>query len=363
MTAGGRDRLRAWMEAEHVDAALLTDPISIAYLTGFACNPHERLLALVLRPEEATLVVPGLEEERAAAAAPGVPLRAWRDGEDPWALVAGVLGGARRLAVEKGHLTLSAWERLGAAAGESHTIDAGAELRRLRARKSAAEIDKLERAARLTDQVSDRIRADLVEGRSELEVAAAIDRLIATGGGRPSFETAVQSGPNSAQPHLGPGPRQLQARDLVLMDFGAACDGYCADTTRTLVVGEPDARQRELHRVVLAAHDAAVAAVRPGATVAAVDEAARSVIREAGFADRFIHRVGHGLGLEVHEDPSLDPGGSAVLEEGMVVTIEPGVYLPGWGGIRIEDDVVVERSGGRLLTRADRSLQPFAGPR
>jgi Xaa-Pro aminopeptidase len=123
-----------------------------------------------------------------------------------------------------------------------------------------------------------------------------------------------------------------------------------------VVLGEPDARQVELHELVLTAHDAAVAAVRPGATVGDVDEAARAVIRAGGEADRFIHRVGHGLGLEAHEDPSLDPGGSAILEEGMVITIEPGVYLPGWGGIRIEDDVVVEAGGGRLLTQAGRTL-------
>jgi Xaa-Pro aminopeptidase len=122
-------------------------------------------------------------------------------------------------------------------------------------------------------------------------------------------------------------------------------------------MGEPDARQREVHALVLAAHDAAVAAVRPGATVGEVDEAARAVIRAGGLAEAFIHRVGHGLGLEAHEDPSLDPGGDGLLEEGMVVTIEPGVYVAGWGGVRIEDDVVVERDGARLLTRADRALR------
>jgi Xaa-Pro aminopeptidase len=123
------------------------------------------------------------------------------------------------------------------------------------------------------------------------------------------------------------------------------------------VVGEPDARQVEVHSVVLAAHDAAVAAVRGGVTAGDVDAAARAVIRDAGLGDRFIHRVGHGLGLEAHEDPSLDPGSGTVLEEGMVVTVEPGVYLPGWGGVRIEDDVAVEAGGGRLLTTAGRDLR------
>lgn len=351
------DRLRAWIADHGLRAAFLTDPVSIAYLTGFATNPHERLMALVLRDAQAVLVVPGLEEESATATARGVSIRAWRDGEDPWDVVGSAL--AREtplLGVEKGHLSLSRWERLQAVAGALQAIDVGAEIRRLRVRKTPEEIEKLERAARLTDEVTERVLSELETGRTELAVASSIERHLAAGGGRPSFGTIVQSGPNSAQPHLGPSDRLLAAGDLVLLDFGADCDGYKADITRTVVLGEPDARQREVHSLVLAAHDAGVLAVQPGVTVGEVDEAARAVIRAGGLGDRFIHRVGHGLGLEAHEDPSLDPGGTTVLEEGMVVTIEPGVYIPGWGGIRIEDDVLVEAGGRRVLTKADHRL-------
>lgn len=352
------DRLRAWMEVERVGAAFLTDPVSIAYLTGFATDPHERLMALVLADAQAVLVVPGLEEESATATARSVSVRAWRDGEDPWAVVTAALGARlARLAVEKSHLNLAAWERLQAAAGTLEAVDAGAEIRRLRLRKTPDEIAKLERAARLTDEVTGRILGGIEAGRTELDVAAEVERHLAAAGGRPSFGTIVQSGPNSGQPHLKPSSRRLARGDLVLLDFGAALDGYKADITRTVVLGEPDARQREVHALVLAAHDAAVAAVQPGVTAGEVDEAARSVIREGGLAERFIHRVGHGLGLEAHEAPSLDPGATLALEEGMVITIEPGVYLPGWGGIRIEDDVLVEAGGGRMLTDADRSLK------
>src|SRR5436190_16978287 len=167
------------MEAEQVDAAFLTDPVSIAYLTGFRTDPHERLLALVLRGGERVLVVPGLEAENAAAGARGIPARAWRDGEDPWRVVGGILGAPRRLAVEKGHLTLAAWERLQEVAGAPVAVDAGAELRRLRVRKSAAEVETLERAARLTDRATELILAELSAGRTELEVAAAIDHHVA----------------------------------------------------------------------------------------------------------------------------------------------------------------------------------------
>jgi Xaa-Pro dipeptidase len=352
------DRLREWLGAREAAAAVLTDPVSIAYLTGFATNPHERLMALVVRDGGAVLVVPSLEADSAAAAARGVSVSAWRDGEDPWAPVAAALGSpGGRLAVEMDHLSLSRWERLRQIAPGAEAVDAGAEVRRLRARKTAGEIARLEEAAGLTDAIAERLLGHLRPGRSELEVAAAIDQAIAAAGARPSFDTIVQSGPNSAQPHLRPGDRSLADGDLVLLDFGAAAGGYRADTTRTVVIGEPDARQREVHALVLAAHDAAVAAVRPGATAGEVDEAARAVIRAGGMAEAFIHRVGHGLGLEAHEDPSLDPGGDAVLEEGMVVTIEPGVYVAGWGGVRIEDDVVVEAGGARLLTQADRALR------
>ena len=352
------DRLRAWMRTQGTGAAFLTNPVSIAYLTGFATNPHERLMALVLRDDRAVLVVPGLEEESAAAVARGASIRAWRDGDDPWAAVGDALAGPNgRLAVEKGHLSLARWERLRELAGGAEPVDAGAELDRLRARKTPDEIARLRRAALITDQVTERALAGLRTGQTELDVAAAIDHEIASAGAQLSFATIVQSGPNSAQPHLGPGDRRLRPGDLVLLDFGAAWDGYRADTTRMAVVGEPDARQVEVHDLVLMAHDAAVAAIRPGVTVGEVDEAARSVIRAGGLGDRFIHRVGHGLGLEAHEAPSLDPGGDAVLEEGMVVTIEPGVYIPGWGGVRIEDDVVVDAAGGRMLTAADRALR------
>jgi Xaa-Pro dipeptidase len=351
------ERLWAWMESERVGAAYLSDPISIAYLTGFRADPHERLMALAVRDGEAVLIVPGLEEESATAAARGVAVHAWRDGDDPWSLVASALGGhAGRLAVEKAHLSLAGWERLRAVAGDARAVDAGAELRRLRARKAPDELARLERAARITDEVTEQVLAELAAGRSELEVAAAIDLRIASAGAQLSFGTLVQSGPHSAQPHLRPGGRRLEAGDLVLLDFGAAFEGYRADTTRMAVVGAPDPRQVKVHQIVLAAHDAALAAVREGVTVGAVDEAARAVIRAAGLGERFIHRVGHGLGLESHEAPSLDPGGETVLEAGMVITIEPGVYLPGWGGVRIEDDVVVEADHGRTLTEASRAL-------
>ena len=348
--------------AEHrLDAAYVTRPVSIAYLTGFHAEPHERLMALAVRPDRATLVVPALERERAANNAEQAPVLAWRDGEDPYDLVREALGAQPRLGVEKEHLTVHAAEALSAVVGARELVDVAPEIRRLRRTKSPAELEKLTRACAITDQVSEEVLGNLHAGQSELELAVKMGAVIGARDAALSFETSVQSGANSAMPHHDPSGRRLEAGDLVLFDFGAAYEGYCADLTRMAVVGRPTARQREIYAVVLRAHDAAIKAVRPGATTGQVDAAAREVIEAAGFGANFFHRVGHGLGLEVHEDPSLDPGSATVLEPGMVFTIEPGIYLPGWGGVRIEDDIVVEAGGCRVLSNANRELRMVPG--
>lgn len=350
-------RVVEWLGREKVEAAYLTDPISIAYLTGFRTDPGERLMALVVTPDRAVLVVPGLEKESAEAAARGVSVASWRDGEDPYALVLEAGAGVRRLGVEKASLSLAAAETVRERLGTTEMADVGPLIRRLRLTKSAAELDLLARAAALTDQVTEACLSGIAAGQTEIEIAARIDGLIAEAEAKRSFETIVQSGPNSALPHLRPQRRKLERGDLVLLDFGAAWQGYRGDTTRMAVVGQPVARQLEVHAVVLEAHDRAVDAIRPGVTAGAVDAAARGVIDAAALGEHFIHRVGHGLGLETHEDPSLDRGSVLPLQAGMVVTVEPGVYIPGWGGIRIEDDVVVEAGGARLLTAASRELR------
>jgi Xaa-Pro dipeptidase len=349
--------LRQWMAGRHLRAAFVTNPVSIAYLTGFHANPHERLMALAVRPGDATLIVPALEQEKASKQAADVTVVAWRDGEDAYAYVREALGGAQEIGVEKEHITLHAAETITSRTGASELVDIGREIRRLRLVKQHDEVEKLARAAAITDAVTEGIMARLREGQSEIEVALVIDELIAEHSVVPSFPSLVQSGPNSALPHLEPSGRKLAKGDLVLLDFGAAFEGYKADTTRMAVVGEPSAKQQEIHRVVLEAHDAAIAATRAGVAAGEVDAAARRIIDAAGYGPNFFHRVGHGLGLEGHEDPSMDPGSELVLEAGVVFTVEPGVYVPGFGGVRIEDDVVVEEGGCRVLTKADRALR------
>lgn len=348
------------MDGRSLEALYITRPVSIAYLTGFSANPHERLMALIVRPDAATLIVPALEQQKALAQAAGADVIAWRDGEDAYALVAGALAGLAELGVEKEHLSLGAAEVITSRSGASELLDVGPEIRRLRLIKQPDEIEKLARAAAMTDAACAHAYARIRPGQSEMEVALTIGTIITELGGALAFDTLVQSGPNSALPHLTPGTRKLGPGDLLLLDFGAAFEGYKADTTRMAVIGEPSQRQREIHRVVLEAHDAAIAAARPGVTTGQVDAAARAVIDAAGYGEHFFHRIGHGLGLEAHEDPSLDPGSQTVLEPGMVFTVEPGIYIPEFGGVRIEDDVVIEPDGCRVLTKADRSLHVIA---
>jgi Xaa-Pro aminopeptidase len=345
------------MASRRLGALYISHPVSIAYLTGFFANPHERLMGLAISRQGATLIVPALEQQNAVEHVAGADVVAWRDGEDPYELVGRALGGIAEIGVEKEHLTVHLAEVITTRAGISELVDVGGEIRRMRLIKNDDEIDKLARAAAITDEVAERIVPQLRAGQSEVDVAILIGSLIGGLGGELSFPSLVQAGPSSALPHHEPSSTRLARGDLVLLDFGAAFAGYKADTTRMAVLGEPSARQREIHRVVLEAHDAGIAAVKAGVTTGQVDAAARRVIDAAGYGEMFFHRVGHGIGLEAHEDPSLDPGSSTVLEPGMVFTIEPGIYIPGFGGVRIEDDVVVEESGCRVLTRADRALK------
>ena len=341
------DAVRAWCLTQGADAAVITKPASVAYLTGVFVNPHERLLALFIARDGARLVLPALEHDRARSAVRDATLVPYEDGED--AIGQGELG---VVAVEKDHMTVGLAERLHAA----RLIDVAPEIRRLRMRKAPAELEHLQHAADITDRVTAAILAELRPGLTELEIAGRVLQLIADAGAEPSFDPLIQSGPNTAFPHGRPTSRRLEQGDLVLVDIGAAWAGYKADITRMAVIGPPDERQSRLHAWVLAAHDAAIETARPGIAGAEVDAAARGVLQDAGQGERFIHRTGHGLGLEAHEDPNFAPDEQTFLEPGMVVTVEPGAYEAGWGGIRIEDDVVIEAGGARSLTRLSRAL-------
>jgi Xaa-Pro aminopeptidase len=271
---------------------------------------------------------------------------------------------ASRIGIEGSSMTVSRFERLSTALarpdsggpfGAVTLVATDRVVERRRAVKDAFEIDTLREAARRLSHVARHVQPFLREGRSEQAVAADIDAAILNAGfERPAFETIVASGVSSARPHARPGPRRLEAGDGVVLDFGGIYDGYCVDLTRTLHIGPPAPELLQLAGAVRKAHAAAIAAVKPGARPSEIDAAARAVLTRHGLADAFGHGTGHGLGLEVHEDPRISrlPGAlpDIPVVPGMVFTIEPGAYVDGLGGVRIEDDVLVTVEGCDVLT-------------
>jgi Xaa-Pro dipeptidase len=358
-----RQRVQEAIRGSSFDAVLLVAPANLAYVSGFRPTPYERLVALVVPAAgPLQLVVPSLEEQAAREELPGgTELHVWRDEAGPaGALTAALSGAGGRIGIEKAHLTVAYQELvLTALRSTADLRDCGPLLAGLRLVKDEEEVARLRRAAQIIDRVVERLAPEIVPGRSEAELADLAGRLIREeGGDGPSFPPTVLAGAKSALPHGSPDGTPIAAGDLVIVDVGASYQGYCSDITRTFVAGrEPDERQRELFGVVRDAQASAVRAAVAGATGADIDRAARSVIEAAGLGELFVHRTGHGLGLEVHEQPSLHAAADEPLPEGAVATVEPGIYVPGYGGVRIEDDVVVRAGSPDVLTRAPTALR------
>ncbi len=245
----------------------------------------------------------------------------------------------------------------------TNILDVGQNLLDIRARKTAEEVQAMREAIRLSERALDKLLQWMEPGMTELEMGRELSRLLkAEGSSGESFEPLVQVGANSALPHGFSGDRQLGENDFLLIDFGGRARGYPADITRTFCLGTPTAEMQKIYDVVLEANKAAQTAAGPGVACGVVDEAARNVIEAAGYGEYFTHRTGHGLGLEIHELPQIAAGVVDVLEPGMVFTIEPGIYIPGLGGVRIEDNVVVTQSGLDVLTEYPRQLTLRVAP-
>lgn len=360
--SGRLDRARAATGAAGFDALLITPGPDLRYLTGYPAIALERLTCLVLPADgDPVLVVPALEE-LAALASPvgelGLAVRPWDETDDPYAVVAGLLGGrASRVAVDDQMFAAMVLAFRDALPGAEQAL-AGTVLRPLRARKGADEIEALRRAGAAIDRVHRRMGEWLRPGRTEREVAADVGRAILAEGHEGEEWVIVASGPNGASPHHEVSDRVIEAGDPVVVDIGGTtADGYCSDSTRTyLVGGRPDPRFVDFYAVLLAAQAAGVSAVRPGVTAESVDARTRGVIERAGFGAAFVHRTGHGIGLATHEDPYLVAGSTVALEPGMAFSVEPGIYFPGRHGARIEDIVVVTEDGVERLNRTPREL-------
>ncbi|WP_127500741.1 aminopeptidase P family protein [Actinoplanes solisilvae] len=344
---------RALDQAAGLDGLLITPGPDLAYFTGQRPPITERLTLLVLRPgHQPHLIVPALELPHD----PGeLTLIAWEDGDDPYALVADLLDPRGRYAVSD-----SAWAlhllALQQVAPQTRYTSMTATLPMLRAVKDADEVALLAAAGAAADATYEQILGVRFAGRTERAIADDLARLLREHGHSQVDFTIVASGPNGADPHHEAGDRVIGEGDMVVLDFGGLKDGYGSDTTRTVHVGEPSAVEREVFDVVRAAQQAAFEAVRPGVACQDIDRVARRIIEDAGYGEFFIHRTGHGIGLTTHEPPYLVRGEEQPLVPGMCFSIEPGIYLPGRFGVRIEDIVTVTSSGGRRLNDTDHEL-------
>jgi Xaa-Pro aminopeptidase len=363
VTAHFHDRLARAEKAaveSGLDALLITPSTDLRYLTGYAAMPLERLTCLVVPAAgDPVLFVPQLEKAAAEASAVGqlrLDIKAWGETEDPYALVAAVIPAARAVAVDN-HMWAEKVLGFRRALPAADQRLAGDILRELRMRKSPDEIEELRRAGQAIDRVHERIGEWLRAGRSERDVGKDIaDAIIAEGHARVDF-VIVGSGPNGASPHHDASDRVIQPGDPVVVDIGGTTEaGYCSDETRTYAVGEAPDDFLAYYEVLLAAQLAACDAVRPGIACDAIDAAAREVIAGAGYGEYFIHRTGHGIGLDVHEDPYIVAGNDLPLEPGMTFSIEPGIYLPGRHGARIEDIVACTETGVERLNLRPREL-------
>jgi Xaa-Pro aminopeptidase len=351
--AGRRERARAAVAEAKLAGLLVTPGADLVYLTGYAPPPLERLTLLILAREgDPVLVVPALERPSAEVAPGmgGVELLEWRDGEDPYELAARVLRAGRHA------ITDPTWAvhllALEHATADCLFVASGRALPLLRAVKDDQEIERLRAAAEGADAAFAEVVTTRFEGRRELEVAADLERLLRAHGHERVDFTIVGSGPNGASPHHHSGERRSERGDAVVMDFGGVANGYCSDITRTVFVGEPTGEQRRVYDTVRNAQQAAFEAVRPGVPAQEVDRAARTVIDDAGYGEFFVHRTGHGIGIEIHEPPYIVEGNETPLQPGMTFSDEPGIYLPGRFGVRIEDQLVVTDEGAERLNRA-----------
>lgn len=354
------ERLRALLAEQHLDTLLVTNPENRRYLSGFTGHDGgaDSAGALIITSDQVTLITDGRYTEQASHECAGVRIMQ-RQGEFA-PLAAQILREARaeHIGFEATHLTVAQRDDLAAAlavGGDTAELVATRKLvEPLRAVKDADELAAIERAVAITDETFTHLCNYLRPGLTERQVAREIERFMLESGAEGlAFDTIVASGPNAARPHAVPTDRELALGEPITIDMGARFDGYCSDMTRTVCLGEPDAEAQAVYDAVLRAQEACEDGLRAGLTGQAADALARDVLVAAGRGEQYLHSTGHGLGLEIHEDPRLSKfADNHVLEPDMVITIEPGVYIGGWGGVRIEDTAVVTADGIRVLTRS-----------
>ena len=357
------NKLQAWMKENDIEVSFVTSSENVFYLSGYYTNPHERLLALaVFQEEEPFLVCPGMEVHDAKRSGWDHELIGYSDIDNPWEMILNSINKrmdrVSKVAIEKEHMNVERYEQLLRLFPHSTFVSGEEKLRLLRMVKDASELKIIEEACALADYAVEFGVNEIKEGKTELDILNALEfALKQKGVTEMSFSTMVLTGANAASPHGNPGNTKIQKGDLVLFDLGVVVDRYCSDITRTVAYGDINDKQKEIYDTVLKAQLAAIEASKPGMSAADVDLTARRIIAEAGYGEYFPHRLGHGLGISVHEYPSLTETNQLIIEEGMVYTIEPGIYVPNVAGVRIEDDVFITADGAKILTKFPKELQ------
>ena len=360
-------KLKEGTLAQGLDAVALVPGSNMIYVSGIHSHLSERPIVLFVPvDDEPAIIIPMLEATKAAdAGIPGHRIYSWSDEEgytDAFQNACAQLELSDvLLGVEALRMRVLELELLRRYAPNLKTAHADPILNALRLRKDAAELDAIERAVAVAEIAMHNLLPQIRLGQTEKEVAAMLTReLMSSGAHTLAFEPIVSAGPNGASPHAVPTDRALQKGDLLILDWGAMVDGYVSDITRTFALSPIAEELRQVYEVVRTANEAGRAATKPGRTGEEIDAATRAVIDNAGYGDYFIHRTGHGLGMEAHEDPSIVRGHTSPLPAGAVFTIEPGIYLPGRGGVRIEDNVVITADGCHSLTSFPRDLMTIA---
>lgn len=356
-------QIQTYLNQEGASLAVISDPVTVNYLTGFVCDPHERQMFLfVYADREPVLFVPALELAKATSLL-NFPVFGYVDSENPWEKIKSGLPSTtgKKLFAEFDNLNVTKFQGL-QTVFEGHFENLTPFIQRMRLIKSQDEIDKMLIAGQYADKAVQIGIDNISLTRTETDILAKIEfGMKEQGINKMSFETMVLTGDNAANPHGEPGVNRIENNALLLFDLGVMYEGYASDMTRTVAVGQPDQFKQDIYNLCLEAQLTAQDFVKPGVSASEVDHAARQVIEKAGYGEYFNHRLGHGIGMDVHEYPSIMEGNDLVIEEGMCFSIEPGIYIPGKVGVRIEDCGYVTKDGFNAFTQTTKELRFFEG--
>jgi len=359
------DKLNASLRTSDLDAVILNPGPTLTYISGLHFHLMERpVVMLYAQDQDPAIVLPELELQKVASLPYKVQVFSYPENPSEWdaafrkAVQALGLDG-KRIGVEPRQLRLLEFRHVKAGAPEADYPDASDVLSDLRLKKDKAEVDAMRRAVKIAQAALEATIPFIKIGMTEREVSSELVVQLLKNGSDPEmpFSPIVSGGPNGANPHASPTDRKLQAGDLLVVDWGAAYEGYISDLTRTFAVGEVDDEYKKIHMIVQEANAAGRAAGKPGAACADVDKATRDVIEKSGYGEYFTHRTGHGIGMEGHEEPYMRGDNMQLLEPGMAFTVEPGIYLPGRNGVRIEDNVVITETGADMLSDMPREIR------